>query len=160
MIADTIDDHYERIKEDLVSRGLTYDRLIDDVLDHVFCMVEEYMNQGNDFESSYARVLKSIGEKRLPEIQHQTLLNLDKKFQRMKKFTYLFGMSSALITLIGALFKRMHWPGAGILIPVGMAMVVLVFLPLYFRSGYREQLDKKNLVCYRILNCPRCETGR
>ena len=116
MIAATIDDNYERIKGDLVSRGLTYDRLIDDVLDHVCCMVEEYMNQGTDFESSYDRVLKTIGEKRLPEIQHQTLLNLNKKFQRMKNFTYLFGMSSALITLIGALFKKMHWPGAGILL--------------------------------------------
>jgi hypothetical protein len=36
MIAGTIDDHYERIKGDLVSRGLTYDRLLDDLLDHVY----------------------------------------------------------------------------------------------------------------------------
>jgi len=146
MIATIIDENYERIKGELVSRGLTYDRLIDDVLDHVCCMVEEYMIQGTDFESAYSRVLGIIGDKRLPEIQHQTLLNLDKKYQSMKKFTYLFGLSSALITLIGALFKRMHWPGGGIMIPVGMAMVVLVFLPLYFITKYREQTDEKNPV--------------
>jgi len=146
MIAHIIDDNYERIKDDLVSRGLTLDRLIDDVLDHVCCMVEEYMIQGIDFESSYQRVLDSIGDKRLPEIQHQTLLNLDKKYQRMKRFTYLFGLSSAILTIIGAIFKRMHWPGGGILIPVGMALVVLVFLPLYFITKYREQAEKKNPV--------------
>ena len=144
MIAATIDDNYERIREDLLSRGLSYDRLIDDVLDHVCCMVEEFMSQGNDFESSYDQVLQTIGHKSLPEIQHQTLLDLDKKFQRMKNFTYLFGLTSAFVTIVGSLFKKMHWPGAGILITVGMMLIVFVFLPLYFITNYKEQSEKKN----------------
>ncbi len=144
MIAESIDDNYERIKADLVGRGLTYNRLIDDLLDHVCCLVEEYMFEGYDFESSYKQVLESIGEKRLPEIQHQTLLNLDKKFQRMKNFTYIFGLTSALLTIIGAFFKKMHWEGAGILLTVGIVLVVLVFLPLYFITNQREQVEKKN----------------
>ncbi|MEA3479004.1 MAG: hypothetical protein U9R60_12540, partial [Bacteroidota bacterium] len=146
MIAAVIDDNYERIKSDLVRLGLTYDRLMDDMLDHVCCLVEEYMDEGEDFESSYSQVLDVIGEKSLPEIQHQTLLNLDKKFQRMKNFTYLFGLSSAIITIVGSLFKRMHWPGAGILITVGMILIVFVFLPLYFITNHREQTERKNPV--------------
>lgn len=146
MIAAVIDDNYDRIRSDLVRLGLTYDRLIDDMLDHVCCMVEECMCQGSDFESSYHQVLDSIGEKRLSEIQHQTLLNLDKKFQRMKNFTYLFGLSSAIITILGSLAKRMHWPGAGVLITVGMMLIVFVFLPLYFITNHREQPEKKNPV--------------
>jgi hypothetical protein len=146
MIAATIDDNFERIKGDLVSRGLTYDRLIDDVLDHVCCMVEEYMSEGKDFESSYDQVLETIGKRALPEIQHQTLLNLDKKFQRMKNFTYVFGLGSAIVTILGSLFKKMHWPGAGILISVGMVLIVLVFLPLYFFTMHKEQVEKKNPV--------------
>jgi len=109
-------------------------------------MVEEHMSDGKDFESSYDQVLDSIGEKRLPEVQHQTLLNLDKKFQRMKNFTYLFGLTSAIITIVGSLFKRMHWPGAGILITVGLVLIVLVFLPLYFITNHREQTERKNPV--------------
>ena len=144
MIAATIDDNYDRIRSDLVRLGLTYDRLIDDMLDHVCCMVEERMDTGSDFESSYNNVLDSIGEKRLPEIQHQTLLNLDKKYQRMKNFTYLFGLTSAILTIVGSLFKRMHWPGAGILITVGMVLIVFVFLPLYFITNHREQVERKN----------------
>jgi len=146
MIAGTLDDNYERIKADLAGLGLTYDRLVDDVLDHVCCMVEEYMDAGKDFESSYSLVLESIGEKRLPEIQHQTFLNLDKKYQRMKNFTYIFGLSSALLTIIGAFFKKMHWPGASILVTVGIVLIVLVFLPLYFITKQREQVEKKNPV--------------
>jgi len=146
MITAIIDDNYDRIKADLVSRGLTYERLIDDMLDHVCCMVEEYMDQGNDFESSYNQILESIGEKRLPEIQHETLLNLNKKFQRMKNFTYLFGLTSAILTILGSFFKRMHWPGAGIMISVGMVLIVFVFLPLYFITNHREQQERKNPV--------------
>ena len=146
MITAVIDDNYERIKTDLVSRGLTYERLIDDLLDHVCCMVEEQMDGGKDFESSYGQILDSIGENRLPEIQHQTMLNLDKKFQRMKNFTYLFGLTSAILTILGSFFKRMHWPGAGIMITVGLVLIVLVFLPLYFTTSYREQSEKKNPV--------------
>ena len=146
MIAASIDDNYERIKADLVRLGLTCDRLMDDMLDHVCCMLEEYMDEGKDFESSYSHVLDTIGEKSLPEIQHQTLLNLDKKFQRMKNFTYVFGLSSAIITIVGSLFKRMHWPGAGILITVGMMLIVFVFLPLYFITNHREQTERKNPV--------------
>ena len=146
MIAAVIDDNYDRIRSDLLRLGLTYDRLIDDMLDHVCCMVEEYMDQGSDFESSYLQVIDSIGEKTLPEIQHQTLFNLDKKFQRMKNFTYLFGLTSAILTIVGSLFKRMHWPGAGILISVGMVLIVFVFLPLYFITNHREQLERKNPV--------------
>ena len=144
MIAAIIDNNMDRIKADLVNRGLTYDRLLDDILDHVCCMVEERMVAGEDFEFSYMHVLDTIGDKRLPEIQHQTLLLLNKNFQRMKNLTYLFGLSAALVAILGAFFKRMHWPGAGILITAGIVLVIFVFLPLYFVNNYREQAEKKN----------------
>lgn len=144
MIAATIDNNYERIRSDLISRGLTYDRLLEDLLDHVCCMLEEEMERGDDFEASYRRVLGSIPDHQLPLIQHQTLLNLDKKYQRMKKFTYVFGLIAALIIIAGAVFKKFHMPGAGILLTVGVMMTVLGFLPLYFRTSYRELAEKKN----------------
>jgi len=140
----SLDDQYDRIKGDLLRLGLSYERLLDDLLDHICCMVEEQMEEGADFESSYQEVLGSIGEQTLTNIQHQTLLNLDKKFQTMKNFTYIFGLSSAILTIIGSLFKRMHWPGAGILITVGMLLIVAVFLPLYFYTSYKEQSERKN----------------
>jgi len=142
MISVVIDENYERIRGDLVRRGLTYDRLLEDVLDHVCCMLEEEMDKGEDFESSYRRVLNDIPENQLPLIQHQTLLNLDKKFQRMKKITYVFGLISTLIMILGAVFKRVHLPGAGILLTVGILMTVLGFLPLYFRFSYLEMREK------------------
>ena len=146
MIAEVIDSNIDRIRSDLETRGLTYDPLQEDILDHVCCMVEERMECGEDFDTSYSKVLGHIGETTLGKLQHQTILLLDKKFQRMKNFTYLFGLSSALLAIIGTLFKKMHWPGAGILLTVGIGLVILVFLPLYFIISYREQPEKKNPV--------------
>lgn len=64
----------------------------------------------------------------------------------MKNFTYLFGLTSAILTILGSFFKRMHWPGAGIMISVGMVLIVFVFLPLYFITNHRQQPEKKNPV--------------
>ena len=141
-----IDQNLDRIRSELKRRGLTFEPLMEDLLDHVCCMIEVQMGGGIDFETSYHRVLGQIGSNQLPEIQHQTLLNLDKNHQRMKNFTYLFGLASALVTILGSIFKRMHWPGAGILITVGIIFIVVVFLPLYFFISYREQSEKKNPV--------------
>lgn len=146
MICVTIDDNLDRIRSDLVRRGLTYDPLMDDLLDHVCCLVEEGMNEGGDFESTYSHVLDSIGEKSLHEIQHRTLLNLDRKFQNMKKYTYIIGLSAALLSLVAALFKKLHWPGAGVLIALAVLVIVGVFLPMYFIVNHREQSEKKNPV--------------
>jgi NADH:ubiquinone oxidoreductase subunit 6 (subunit J) len=148
MIAGVIDDNYERIRSDLVRLGLTYDpaawmmwRTMSAAWWRSPCLRRDMI-----LNLPITRYLDTIGEKSLPEIQHQTLLNLDKKFQRMKNFTYLFGLSAAIVTIVGSLFKRMHWPGAGILITVGMVLIVFVFLPLYFITNHREQVEKKNPV--------------
>ena len=146
MITDIIDDNVDRIRKDIISRGMTYEPLVDDILDHLCCMVEEKMEEGLTFEKSYNKALNSIDNKRLPEIQHETLLLLDKKHQKMKKLTYFLGLASAIIILFGAISKRMHWPGAGIELTLGLLVIILGFLPLFFIVTYREQSEKKNII--------------
>ncbi|MFO7852679.1 MAG: hypothetical protein ACQERS_10620 [Bacteroidota bacterium] len=145
MITDIIDDNVDLIRKDIINRGLTYEPLVDDILDHLCCMVEEEMESGYSFEQSYSTALNSIGDNRLPEIQHRTLLLLDKKFQKMKKLTYFLGLASVIIILIGAISKYMHWPGAGIELTLGLLVIVLGFLPLYFIVTYRKQTEKRAL---------------
>jgi hypothetical protein len=146
MMAEVIEANLDRIKSELADQGLTYDKLQDDILDHVCCMLEEEMIDGNDFESSYQQVISSIGLGTLKNLQHQTLILLDKKFQKMKNTSYLIGLSGSILTLIGAFFKMMHWPGAGIILLLGFLLVTFVFLPLYFVLSYKEQAEKPKLV--------------
>jgi len=146
MIADIIDDNVDRIRIEIINLGLTYEPLVDDVVDHLCCMVEEKMEDGDSFEKSYAKAFNSIGDNRLPEMQHQTLLLLNKKHQIMKKLTYFLGLASAIILLLGAISKHMHWPGAGIELTLGLLVIILGFLPLYFIVTYREQTEKKSII--------------
>jgi len=48
----------------------------------------------------------------------------------MKKTAIILGTSFASITLIGSLFKVMHWPGANICLVLGMAGLALIALPM------------------------------
>ena len=146
MIDIIIDEKLGWIDSDLKRRGLSYDSLRDDILDHVCCLLEEEMVNGNDFDSSYARIMDNIGNERLRDIEHQTLLLLDKKFQKMKRFTYIIGLISAFLILFGSLSKRMHWPGAGMELSLGLLAIILIFLPLYFIVTYRERSEKKNII--------------
>ncbi|MEX0986656.1 MAG: hypothetical protein WD052_04200 [Bacteroidales bacterium] len=146
MHAEYIDQNFSRIRHDLVMKGLTYEQLQEDILDHICCMVEEEMEAGKDFETSYGNVMSQIGDSVLPDLQHQTLILLDKKFQRMKTNTYFLGLTGSILTILGAFFKMMHWPGASIIMFIGFLMVTLVFLPLYFILSYKEQTEKPKLV--------------
>lgn len=146
MDAVIIEDQLHRIRNDLVAKGLTYESLQDDILDHLCCMIEEKLDEGDDFESSYGEIMSEIEGDTFSNLQHQTLLLLDHKFQRMKRITYLLGLLGSLLTITGALFKIMHWPGASIIMLLGFMIVVLGFLPLYFILSYREQTEKPNVI--------------
>lgn len=146
MDAVIIEEQLHRIRSDLAAQGLTYESLQDDILDHLCCMIEEKLEEGDDFESSYGEIMSDIGGNTFSNLQHQTLLLLDQKFQRMKRTTYLLGLLGSLMTIIGALFKIMHWPGASIIMVLGFMIVVLGFLPAYFILSYREQTEKPNII--------------
>ncbi|GHT82287.1 hypothetical protein FACS189467_7420 [Bacteroidia bacterium] len=45
-----------------------------------------------------------------------------------KTFIIKFGGIAAAVVIVGALFKIQHWPGAGIMITVGMSSEVIIFL--------------------------------
>ncbi len=146
MHAEVIDNHLVRIRKDLARKGLTYAHLQDDILDHICCMVEEELDSGKDFESSYGEIMSSIGDETLPSLQHQTLLLIDKKFQKMKKTAYILGLLGSILAIVGSVFKMMHWPGASILLTLGFVIVVLGFLPMYFILSFREQVEKPKVI--------------
>lgn len=60
----------------------------------------------------------------------------------MKKFIYISGIVIINIFVFGALFKIMHWPGANILITLGLGSFCLGFLPLAFIQSYKGNGEK------------------
>jgi len=83
---------------------------------------------------------------------YSLLLYLDKNKiadNSYQKFVNLITMLTMLIITAGFLFKMMHWPGAGIGIYAGHALLVIM-IPILFVQASREKDPVKKLNFYNI----------
>lgn len=134
----------EKILNDIRIRGVETEDLQYNLLDHICCIIEQEYNEDIDFEIYCGEVIKRFYKRDLREIEEETQLLLTfKHYYAMKKIMIASGISSALSILVGAFFKFMHLPGAGILLVLGMAIFALVFLPLMFTLKFRESKQKR-----------------
>ncbi len=68
----------------------------------------------------------------------------------MKQKLYTFGIITALLIFIGTIFKIEHFAGAGILLTLGLATLVLLFIPLALIDNYKAREPKQNLLLYVV----------
>ncbi len=68
----------------------------------------------------------------------------------MKKNLYIPGAAAVLITTTGVLFKINHLPGASIILTTGIALLVILFLPLALSDHFRVSGNRKTLPLYIV----------
>lgn len=68
----------------------------------------------------------------------------------MKQKIYIFGLISTITTVLGAIFKVNHYPGAAHLLILGIAMLVLGFLPVALRNHFKKEGESKNSILYFV----------
>lgn len=56
-----------------------------------------------------------------------------------KRAAYLVGLFAGLFYVAGFLFKIMHWPGAGLIILVGLILFAMIFIPLFVIARYKNE---------------------
>lgn len=129
----------EFIYEDVESKGLTMDTLIDSLVDHICCTIE---NSGEgDFKTAYTKAIAAFGEEGLLKIENETKLLLTLKKEILMKGTmFLLGYIALFLSTSGAMFKVMHWPGANIMLVLGIVILNLGFLPMYFYDRYKRSI--------------------
>lgn len=67
-------------------------------------------------------------------------------------FIYLIGGITIAINFIGALFKILHWPGAGIMLTIAIIIPFILFLPAYLiYQGKKGTRNIKNLILVLFL---------
>ena len=132
------------ILNDIRRNGIQTEELQLNLLDHICCVIENEMSPENDFDEIYRSVLPRFFKKELKEIQEETdLLLTFKNYYTMKKVMLRSGMFSAIAFTIGAMFKIMHWPGAGMMLVLAITSVSFVFLPIFFLVKKKEVKEKK-----------------
>ena len=62
----------------------------------------------------------------------------------MKKSTPLIGFIASLFSIVGMMFKVMHWPGASVLLVLGLGALAFCFLPFYGYSVLYKLSDNKS----------------
>jgi len=132
------------IFDDISARGVEMESLQQNLLDHVCCIIENNLEANGDFESFYKKTIQTFYKDELWEIEEETLLLLTyKNYYTMKKIMINSGTAAATFFIIGSFFKFMHWPGASMLILLGMALGVLVYLPLLFIFKKNETTESR-----------------
>lgn len=74
----------------------------------------------------------------LPLILHHKL----KESPRNEALMHISGFVGLAFTTVGSLFKIMHWPGAGMLLMIGMGTLAFIYVPIYFYKRYQTSANK------------------
>jgi len=125
------EEQIEYILNDIRRNGVEMEDLQLNLLDHICCKVEQELKDNDGFERFYKQAIKQICNNSLYEIEEETINLLTfKNYYVMKKAMMISGGVSTVIFVFGCFFKLMHWPGASLLILLGIVLISLVFLPL------------------------------
>lgn len=118
--------------------GVAQDELHEDLLDHVCTSIEERIEQGDSFETAFQHTIALFGPGGLQQVQTQTFELLTEMNATMKKLTFGFGLTSTFLLLAGTIFKIMHWPGASVMVVLGVALLVFGYLPMILNHKLKE----------------------
>jgi len=66
----------------------------------------------------------------------------------MKKTIYISGVVIANLLVFGSLFKANHWPGAGVMLTLSIALMSFYFLPIALLNHYKEHKETNSKWLY------------
>lgn len=139
------DEQVDFILADIKSRGIELEDLQQNLLDHICCILEERLSDDSDFRVVYHEVIRDFFKTSLRELEDETINLLTfKNYFIMKKFMIVSGILAVTALSLGVLFKFLHFPGAAVLLTLGIASFSLIFLPLLFTLKAKEKPASKD----------------
>ncbi|MBA3706317.1 MAG: hypothetical protein H0W84_10610, partial [Bacteroidetes bacterium] len=139
------------ILNDIKSRGVEMEDLQLNLLDHICCIIECELELDGNFENFYQEIIPRFFKKELKEIEEETIFLLTfKNYYAMKKSMIRTGVISVIALIAGSFFKIMHWPGASILLVLGIGGISLIFLPLMFLLKTKDSNSKRDKLIVAI----------
>lgn len=139
------DQQVDYILNDIKVRGVEMEDLQLNLLDHVCCIIEYELEPGGNFESFYQKIIPRFFKRELKEIQEETTLLLTfKHYYAMKRTMNTVGIIASIGIVLGAIFRFQHWPGANVMLLLGVILISFVFLPLMFTLKLRESTEKRD----------------
>ena len=145
------EDEIDFILEDIIANGVVIEDLQYNLLDHICCIIENEKSDNEEFHEFYKKVVPRFFKKDLKEIQEETEVLLTfKNYFAMKNTLKITGIASAILTVLGAVLKTFHLPGAGVAIILGGLFFSLVFLPLMIVLKFKDEESKTDKWVFSI----------
>jgi hypothetical protein len=138
----------DQISHDIRNQEITFSHLLEDLIDHICCDVENEMQRGLSFTEAYRVVKNKMGSRRIKEIQEETLFAVDTKYRNMKVTMKISGVTGTILMGFAALFKIQHWPFAGIVLTLGALILALIFMPSALGVLWKETHNRKKLLLF------------
>ena len=133
------DEQVTYILNDIRRNGVEMEDLQLNLLDHVCCIIEQNLEEGGNFQSFYQQTISRFYNTGLKEIEEETINLLTfKNYYVMKRSMIISGASAAFLLLTGSFFKFMHWPGAAVLLVLGIVFFSMIFLPILLAMKAKE----------------------
>ena len=136
------------IVSDVERASITFSHLIEDLIDHICCEVENEMRLGKSFEQAYETVKQQTGINVLQKIQENTRYLIDKNFRIMKKTMKISGLISMALLGLATVFKIFHWPGASVGMVLGFFILCVLFFPSAIYVHYKDVKQKSNFLLH------------
>ncbi|MEJ7646644.1 MAG: hypothetical protein WKF87_18750 [Chryseolinea sp.] len=137
-------DQRTRLRASLFQSGLTFEPLLDEIIDHVACDLEDQIQQGQTFELALEQLITQLPEKHFQTIQLETMETIGKRFTLSRSLSF----AAVGLFFVSIIFKLMHlqYSEQLLLVSFGLTGAALMVGSL---SGINTYTEKKGVV--RIL---------
>ncbi len=130
----------------LIGNGVTSPQLQDDLTDHICCVIEDCMNQGQSFSDSLSNAIDHVIPNGPAEIQEDLnyLLTINNKIM-LRKLIYGSTYLSALLVITGLLLRIPHLISsmdAMWFVMAGGLFFSISTVPFFFYERYQKSVSK------------------
>lgn len=141
------DEQIDYILNDIRRGGIETEDLQLNLLDHICCIIERELEEGGNFEQFYKLAARRFYKNSLREIEDETTNLLTfKNYYAMKKLLIGSGAFAAFALITGSFFKVQHWPGASVLLTLGIGCFTLIFLPMLAILKAKEATNTRDKI--------------
>lgn len=137
-------DQLERLREFLINQKLTFKPLLEEMIDHVSCDLEERLDQGMSFEEALRLSMNNLPDNHFYTLQKQTMQTIDKQFTLSRRISYV----TLGLIFISIIFKIFHLQGTG---EVLLLSFVTLAISLSISSFSGVYLNKEKKGGFRVI---------
>jgi len=135
------------IKQLILEHGITDHALVESLLDHLCCMVENEPTTSGDWKHFVENEIKKMHPIALHHLQTEKEIIIEQlKNNNMKKIVSNTLMGSVALLLTGVVFKIFHWPGASFIIILGCGIGAVTALISALYHNKEKQSFKFTLI--------------